>query len=89
MNHCDSDGEWTAAQAAALRQELADIRAGLAALPALDYPAGWQRDVARQVGHQPATLAGYFIDVDGENLIDRLIALADYAIKAGRPIIFM
>ena len=89
MNHRDSEGEWTPAQAAALRQELAGIRAGLAALPAPDYPPGWQREAARQTGHQPATLADYYIDADGENLIDRLTALAEYATRTGLPIIFM
>jgi hypothetical protein len=45
--------------------------------------------VARQLGHRPGNYSTYFIDVDGELLLDRLIELAELSIQNGRPITFM
>jgi len=89
MNHPDSDGEWGPAQARQLQRELTVIRTELAAIPAPAYPDGWQANVARQFGHQPGNYSTYFIDIDGELLLDRLIALAGLSIQTGRPITFM
>jgi hypothetical protein len=40
------------------------------------------------LGRQPASLAGCFLDVDGEPLLDRLIELTDVAARVSRPISF-
>jgi hypothetical protein len=45
--------------------------------------------VARQFGHQPGNYSTYFIDVDGELLLDRLIDLAELSTQTDRPITFM
>jgi hypothetical protein len=89
MNHPDSQGEWAPAEASQLQRELTVIRAELTAIPAPAYPDGWQAKVARQAGHEPSHYGTYFIDVDGELLLDRLIGLAELATQAGRPITFM
>lgn len=89
MNHPDSQAEWGPAEAIRLQPELIVIRTELAAVPAPAYPDGWQAGVARQLGHQPGNYGTYFIDVDGELLLDRLIDLAKLSIQAGRPITFM
>jgi len=89
MNHRDSDGEWTSADAVHLRQELQAIRSELAGIPAPPYPDGWQASVSRQIGHRPSHYGIYFIDADGEILLDRLMGLADLAIQTDRPITFM
>jgi hypothetical protein len=88
LQHSDSDGEWTVEECQALRGELAAIRAAFAAIVAPQY-TGWQAEAAEHAGHRPAHLAEYFIDVDGEILLDRMDALARLAIEAGRPITFM
>jgi hypothetical protein len=89
MNHPDSQGEWGPAQASQLQRELTVIRAKLAAMPAPAYPDGWQERVARQFSHQPGNYSTYFIDVDGELLLDRLIDLAELSTQTDRPITFM
>jgi hypothetical protein len=72
-----------------LREELQTIRSQLACIPAPPYPDGWQASVSRQIGHRPAHYGLYFIDVDGEILLDRLMGLAELAIQTDRPITFM
>ena len=74
MQHPDSDGAWPPAEAVGLEQELLAIRDGLARLAPVPFAAGWQQEVARQVGLRPASLLECFIDVDGEPLVERLIA---------------
>ncbi len=88
LQHSDSDGLWTVEECRTLRDELTTIRTELAAVHAPAY-TGWQVDAAAYAGHSPANLAEYFIDVDGEILLDRLSELARVAIDAGRPITFM
>jgi len=79
MLHHDSDGAWTAGEAANLERELLAIRAALAQLAPAPFPAGWQAEVSRLEGLRPASLADCFIDVDGEPLIDRLLELTRLA----------
>jgi hypothetical protein len=89
MNHPDSAGEWGPAQASQLQRELTVIRTELAAMAAPAYPDGWQAKVARQLGHQPGNYSAYFIDIDGEPLLNRLMDLAGLSVQTGRPITFM
>ncbi|HET9115445.1 MAG TPA: Imm70 family immunity protein [Gaiellaceae bacterium] len=89
MSHPDSDGEWSPEEAVALGEELAMIESELAALPPADHSEGsWQREVARQLGLKPSSLAESFIDVDGELLVARLRELARLAVERERPISF-
>ncbi len=88
MGHHDCDGVWTAADAATLERELLDIRAGLAQLPPVPFPAGWQAEVSRPQGLRPGSLAACFIDVDGEPLIDRLLQLTRVAQRQSLDIHF-
>jgi hypothetical protein len=88
LQHSDSEGEWTVDECGALRDELATIRTELAAI---DPPAygGWQAEAAEHAGHRPTNYSEYFIDVDGEILLDRIADLVRLAVKTQRPIIFM
>jgi hypothetical protein len=88
MQHPDSDGAWTPAEAVGLEQELLAIRDGLARLAPVPFAAGWQQELARQVGLRPASLLECFIDVDGEPLVERLIELAGIARSQDRDISF-
>jgi hypothetical protein len=36
---------------------------------------GWQQTVAKKFGLRPVSLLQYFIDIDGEPLVDRLVGL--------------
>lgn len=86
--HSDSDGQWTVDECRALRDELTAIRAALAGTDPPPY-TGWRAEAAEHAGHRPADLAEYFIDVDGEILLDRMNDLAQLAIETGRPVTFI
>lgn len=88
LEHSDCDGEWTVDECRALRDELTTIRAAWAAIDPPPY-TGWRAEAAEHAGHRPDNLAEYFIDVDGEILLDRMNDLAQLAIEAGRPVTFM
>lgn len=88
LQHSDSDGEWTVAECRTLRDELTAIRTEFVAIDAPPY-TGWQAEAAGHAGHRATDLATYFIDVDGEILLDRMNDLARLAIETGRPITFM
>lgn len=88
--HSDCDGEWTASECVALREELLTIRKAFSALPPLSngFASDWQQQLASEEHLCPASLVDSFIDVDGTPLIDRLIALCDCAIASQQPILF-
>ena len=88
LMHVDSDGTWSAEEAGRLERELREIQAEFAQLPPMPFAEGWQQDAARRLGVRPATLADSFIDVDGEPLLDRLLALAALAHGKGLDIWF-
>lgn len=88
MFHSDCTGDWSVDALPTLRGELSAIRRQLSRRPAVPYGEGWQREVAQLVGHTPSSMADSFIDVDGEVLLDRLIALVDLAITRSRPVTF-
>jgi hypothetical protein len=76
MNHEDARGTWSAEDAPGLQRELVAIRDEFRRLP----PPGSD--------DTPASLSEAFVDVDGEPLLDRLIALAQLSESAGAPIWF-
>lgn len=86
--HQDSDGEWTPTECEALKRELASISEELRQLPAVEFHAEWQKQVARSLGLKPTCLYDSFIDVDGEPLLERLLGLCDVAIDNNQPILF-
>ena len=86
--HKDSDGEWTPEQCVELERELRSIAAAFQDLPPSGLDSGWQREAAKSFGLRPANLYESFIDVDGELLIDRLVALCALAQEHGQPILF-
>jgi hypothetical protein len=88
MLHSDCDGEWTPSEAEALGHELRTIAEEFDRLPAQPFLEGWPARLAREFGIEPKSLAGCFIDVDGEPLLERLRELAGVAVAAGRPISF-
>jgi hypothetical protein len=89
MSHSDSDGEWSPRHAIQLAVELKTIEAELAALPPIGFPEGsWQAGVAKTTGVAPGSLAECFIDLDGEPLLERLLALTQIAADRNCPISF-
>jgi hypothetical protein len=86
MNHSDSDGTWSSSEAAAMSAELSAIEERFRQLQPL-AAEGWKEKLFRMYG-PPHSLADYFIDVDGESLIERLSELAALAVRRGRPISF-
>jgi hypothetical protein len=88
INHSDCDGEWTPAQCAKLREEVASISEACKRLPPVEFQGAWQKQVAKSLGLKPVSLYGSFIDVDGEPLLERLEGLCDVAIRSGRAILF-
>jgi hypothetical protein len=88
LDHSDCDGEWAVEQLPDLERELQRIIADFKRLPATVPNEGWQRQVAKQLGLNPADLSQSFFDVDGEPLLERLLELCDVAKSAGRPITF-
>jgi len=88
MGHPDSDGLWPPADADRLASELETIRDAFAALPATRVAGDWQAELAQKLRLSPRTFAECFIDVDGEPLLERLIALARTSAAHERPIWF-
>jgi hypothetical protein len=86
MRHSDSDGSWDSPAVVALQRELEEISRGFAALPPETFPPGWQTEVAEMRQLKPATLLESFIDVDGENLVGRLLSLVRKAEQTGAAI---
>jgi hypothetical protein len=88
MMHSDCDGEWSAEECAALKQELQTIRSEMEKLPVAPFHASWQQQVAEDLGLVPQSALDCFINVDGENLVDAILRLADLALRLRRPISF-
>jgi hypothetical protein len=88
MGHSDSDGVWSPEDAERLTAELVDVRNAFASLPSVGVIGEWQAEVAKNLRLIPANLADCFVDVDGEPLLDRLIALARTSVASRRPIWF-
>lgn len=89
MNHSDCDGEWPAGDCAVLRQELQTIRGEMEQLPVVPFHSEWQQQVAEELGLVPRSALDCFINVDGENLVDAILRLADLATSLRTSICFM
>ncbi len=88
MMHPDNDGEWPLEDLPRLRDELRRILDDLSRQAPPPYEPGWQHELARRVGHRPSSMAEFFIDVDGEPLLERLAAMVEFAIDRRRPVTF-
>jgi len=88
MLHADADGEWTAEEAGLLQEELDSISEAFRGTGPVPFWTEWQRQVAGERGLSPKTLYECFLDVDGEPLIVRLIALCALAVERQLPILF-
>jgi len=88
MLHHDSDGDWNPAECKTLKAELESISESFRCLPATEFRAGWQQQVAKALGLKPRCLFDSFIDVDGEPLLERLQTLCDVAVESNQPILF-
>ena len=88
MNHEDARGVWTAEQARGLERELVEIREAFRGLPARHVEGGWQVAVATAAALRPSSLHESFFDIDGEFLLDRLIALAKLSDRTSQSIWF-
>lgn len=90
MNVPDSGGVWAPEEAAVLCRELSQIAHEWKSHPPRRFDEGsWQARETQRQGLKPADLAESFFDVDGEPLLDRLIALAHVSAELGRPIEFL
>jgi hypothetical protein len=89
MMHSDCDGEWSPQECDLLEQELRTIRGELEKLPVVPFHASWQQRVAQELGLVPKSALDCFINVDGENLVDAILRLADLATGLHKPISFM
>lgn len=80
---------WSSRDAGRLSRELTALGRELQRLPPRPFtPGTWQADVARERGLEPATLRDCFLDVEGEPLLDRLLALCRLSVETGQPILF-
>ena len=80
---------WSRKEAERLAKELEVLGAELRDLPPQPFkPGTWQEEVAKERGRPPASLYDCFFDVDGEPLVERLIALCRVAVGAREPILF-
>lgn len=88
MAHSDCDGEWSAEEARLLERELQSVSEEMGRLPPVPLSEGWMSEVARAAGLRQTHLRDCFFDVDGEPLIERLVALCRLASARGLPILF-
>src|SRR5262245_8246457 len=86
--HPDSDGSWGVKEVGALQKELEHIWETFAKLPPREVLSEWQKQVAVSQGMRLASLKDCFVDVDGENLIERLLELCDTSLKVKSSILF-
>ena len=88
MLHSDSDGEWTPADAVKLAAELEAIKEAFVSLPPVVAASPWQKALMKQQGLVASNLHESFFDVDGEPLVDRLLALCRLSKDVGTSIVF-
>lgn len=88
MRASNCDGEWRLDDLPKLKNELTQIRDAFGQLPPTEYPSKWQREVASLLGISASSLASSFIDVDGEDLCQRMIDLCETALEHGATISF-
>ena len=86
--HSDCDGEWSPSEAGKLEKELISISEEFRRHPPISIDSSWQKQVAKGFGLHVNSLYDCFFDVDGEPLLERLIALARLSQQRNLPILF-
>jgi hypothetical protein len=88
MLHSDCDGEWAAEDVSRLKKELTEIAEAFRQMAPISVESQWQREVRATLGLKQQSLYDCFIDIDGEPLLERMIALCRVAEDYNRPILF-
>jgi hypothetical protein len=88
MNHSDCDGKWEPKDCIELISELNEIKRVFQETSPYQKVIDHKKDLFNLYQIKPLNLYDCFIDVDGENLIDRLIELCEEAITNDLDIIF-
>jgi hypothetical protein len=86
MAHEDCDGEWSVQELEPLRAELLGISEAARKLHAEEPIDAFEHTAEFRAGAR--SLLEVFHNVDGENLIEALIALCDAALRFNRSILF-
>ncbi len=86
--HSDCDGEWTLEECEKLHVELGMVMMELKQQSPAPLNSEWQARVVASIGLKAQNAFESFIDVAGEFLLERLIGLADVAIRRRMPILF-
>ncbi|PCI24164.1 hypothetical protein COB57_05640 [Candidatus Peregrinibacteria bacterium] len=86
--HHDSDGTWTTAECIVLKEYFQAIKKQLKQENPIIYSNNWKENVLKESQIIPINLDESFFDVNGNNLIDRLIALCNLSIEKDLPIVF-
>jgi len=86
LGHSDCDGEWSSSELPSLRHELLAVAERFRQLP--PEPVVDAFDHTERFRHDTHCLADCFHNIDGERLIDALLALVDHAESLDLPILF-
>lgn len=86
MTHSDCDGAWQTQELLQLQLELTSIAEEFRKLPARDLARAFEHTTQWRRGAR--NLYECFHNVDGENLFDALIELANEGIRVNQPIVF-
>ncbi len=86
--HSDCDGEWSTQDCKELLKELEVISEVFKKTEPQDAPIEMKKDIFNFYKIKPKTLYDCFIDVDGNNIIERLAKLCLDAIDAETKILF-
>jgi hypothetical protein len=86
MNHSDCDGAWEPGDARTLRRELVALAVLFKQLPPEEPIDAFEHAAERR--RNASSLYDCFHNVDGDNLLEALVALCDEAVRSGKPILF-
>ena len=86
MLHSDCDGQWDVADLPELRRELTEIGTAFKKLPATPIGEGFEHTAEYRV--RATSLYDCFHNVDGENIFEALLQLAEIADRRQLPILF-
>jgi hypothetical protein len=88
MLHSNCDGEWSVTELKDLKNELIEIRDELSRNPPVATFDGWRQQLVSMNGTMPKTLLDSFFDIDGNILVDRILAIVNIGIDRGLPVLF-
>lgn len=88
MIHSDCDGRWEPENCKEIISELQKIKIKFQITPSCQKIIDLKKEIINLYGIQPANLYDCFVDVDGENLIERLKELCECAYIKKLDILF-